>query len=52
VPPLAGFTLLAGAIFHTNFGEQVQTIRFMKSLAIAGGLLLVAIPGAGALHPG
>ena len=44
---LAGFTLLAGLIFHTNFADQMQMILFMKNLAIAGGLLFVVANGPG-----
>jgi putative oxidoreductase len=39
---LAGFSLVSAAIFHADFGDQMQTILFMKNLAIAGGLLIVA----------
>jgi putative oxidoreductase len=39
---LAAFSLASAALFHTNFGDQVQMIMFMKNLAIAGGLLAVA----------
>lgn len=45
---LALFTLLAALIFHSNFAEQMQQILFLKNLAVAGGLLLVAGQGAGA----
>jgi len=45
---LAGFTILAGAIFHNNFADQIQMIMFMKNIAIAGGFLLLASYGAGA----
>ncbi len=45
---LAGFTLLAGLLFHNDFGNQMQLIMFMKNLAITGGLLVVAANGAGA----
>jgi len=42
---LAGFSVLSALIFHANFGDQTQTILFMKNLAMAGGLLfLVAGP--------
>ena len=44
---LAGFTLVAAAIFHNNLADQMQMIMFMKNIAIAGGLLLLAIQGAG-----
>ena len=46
---LAGFTLLSGFLFHFNFADQMQSIMFMKNIAIAGGLLLVFAHGAGAL---
>lgn len=44
---LAGFTLLAAFFFHTDFSDQAQMINYMKNLAIAGGLLLLVIRGAG-----
>jgi putative oxidoreductase len=40
---LAGFTLLAAFIFHTNFGDQMQMIMFMKNIAITGGLLAISV---------
>ena len=45
---LAGFSLLSGAIFHSNFGDQMQMIMFMKNVAIAGGFLLLVAHGGGA----
>ncbi len=42
---LAGFTLLAAVMFHNNFGDQMQMIMFLKNIAIAGGLLLLAVSG-------
>ncbi|MEJ2392366.1 MAG: DoxX family protein [Gammaproteobacteria bacterium] len=45
---LAGFTLLAGAIFHHDFANQIQMLMFLKDLAIAGGFLLLVVNGAGA----
>ncbi|MEJ2399448.1 MAG: DoxX family protein [Gammaproteobacteria bacterium] len=45
---LAGFTLLAGAIFHHDFANQIQMLMFLKDLAIAGGFLLLIVNGAGA----
>jgi putative oxidoreductase len=44
---LAALTLVAAIFFHNQFGDQNQSIHFMKNLAIAGGLLLVAAFGAG-----
>jgi len=46
---LAGFTILAALVFHSDFSEQVQTILFMKNMAIAAGLLLFVAVGAGQL---
>lgn len=45
---LAIFTVVAGAIFHHNFGDQMQMIMFMKNIAIAGGFIMLAVHGAGA----
>lgn len=44
---LALFTLVAAALFHNNFSDQMQTIMFMKNIAIVGGLMLLAVYGAG-----
>ncbi|WP_455207409.1 DoxX family protein [Kaarinaea lacus] len=44
---LAGFTIVSALIFHSNLADQMQMIMFMKNWAIAGGLLLLAIHGAG-----
>jgi putative oxidoreductase len=49
---LAIFTVLSALIFHNNLGDQVQMIMFMKNMAIAGGLLLLAEHGAGAFSLG
>jgi putative oxidoreductase len=46
---LAGFTLLSAALFHSNFGDQTQTIMFLKNVSIAGGFLLLVAHGAGPL---
>ena len=45
---LALFTVVAAAIFHSNFADQMQMILFMKNIAIVGGFLLLAVHGAGA----
>jgi len=49
---LAGFCVLAAIIFHAPWAaeaaaKQVQTIMFMKNLAIAGGMLQVVAFGSG-----
>jgi putative oxidoreductase len=46
---LAGFTLLTGILFHTNFADQMQMIMFMKNVSIAGAFLLLTVNGAGPL---
>lgn len=45
---LAGFTLVAAALFHANFAEPMQQIQFLKNVAIAGGFLVLVARGAGA----
>lgn len=44
---LAGFTILSALIFHFNFADQMQSIMFMKNIAIAGGFLFLVANGAG-----
>ena len=49
---LAAFTVLATVLFHNYWAmpaeqQQVQQLMFMKNLAITGGLLMVAVLGAG-----
>lgn len=44
---LAGFTVVTGLIFHTDFGDQTQMILFMKNMSITGGLLLLVTHGSG-----
>lgn len=43
------FMIPATLIFHTNFADQMQTIHFMKNLAILGGLLMIIQYGSGAI---
>ncbi len=45
---LAGFSVMAAAIFHHSPGDNMQAILFMKNLAIAGGFLLLVAHGPGA----
>jgi len=42
---LAGFSILSALIFHANFGDQTQSILFMKNVAMAGGLLFLVAGG-------
>ena len=49
---LAAFSVVAAFIFHNNFSDQIQMIMFMKNMAIAGGLLLLAEHGPGAFSLG
>jgi putative oxidoreductase len=46
---LAGFSIVAAIFFHADFADQNQMIHFMKNIAIAGGLLQVAVFGAGSV---
>ena len=45
---LAGFTLIAAIVFHSDFSQQMQSILFMKNIAIAGAFLLLVAQGPGA----
>ena len=42
---LAIFSIVAAAVFHRNFADQMQMILFLKNIAMAGGLLLFAVGG-------
>lgn len=44
---LAAFTLVTAFIFHRDFSNDVQLAMFLKNLAIAGGLLVLAADGPG-----
>lgn len=44
---LAGFTLLTGIVFHADFGDQMQTVMFLKNVSISGAFLLLVAHGAG-----
>jgi len=44
---LAGFTVIAAAIFHHDLANRMQMIMFTKDLAITGGLMLLCIYGPG-----
>jgi putative oxidoreductase len=45
---LAGFSIVAGLIFHSG-ADQMQQIMLMKNFAMAGGLLAFTVFGAGRL---
>jgi len=46
---LAGFCVLTALFFHWHPEDQMQMINFMKNLTIAGGFLVLAGAGPGAL---
>ena len=46
---LALFSIVSALIFHSNLADQMQAIMFWKNFAIAGGFLLLAASGPGAL---
>lgn len=46
---IALFSLVSAAIFHADFGDAAQAISFWKNVAIAGGFLMLAAHGAGAI---
>ena len=44
---LAIFCFLTAFMFHTHFGVRDELLHFEKDLAIAGGLLVLALHGVG-----
>lgn len=46
---LAGFSVAAALLFHLDFNDKVQTIMFLKNIAIAGGFLVIFSHGPGDL---
>jgi len=44
---LFGFTVLAALLFHSDFSQQMQSILFMKNIAIAGAFLVLFSQGPG-----
>lgn len=46
---LAVFTVATALVAHTGWADQMQMINFLKNLAIAGGFVVLASSGAGAL---
>ncbi len=45
---MAGFTVLAGVLFHLKVGDAPNMIQFWKNIAISGGFLSLVAAGAGA----
>ena len=43
---LVGFSLVTALVFHRDVADQIQQIMFLKNVAMAGGLLLLAKTGA------
>ena len=41
------FTVIVTPIFHSDFGNQIQMLMFLKNVAIIGGLLQITMYGAG-----
>ncbi|MDW6024070.1 DoxX family protein [Mesorhizobium sp. BAC0120] len=46
---LAVFSVASALVAHTNFADLMQLINFQKNLAMAGGFLVLATYGPGAL---
>jgi putative oxidoreductase len=46
---LAGFSIISAFVFHFNFADQMQSVMFMKNIAIAGGFLFLVVNGPGLL---
>ena len=44
---MAIFTFTVAIIFHTDFGEGMQMIFFLKDIAIAGGFMIIIVYGPG-----
>ncbi len=44
---LAGFSVVAALLFHRQPGDPMQTVLFLKNLAMAGGFLLLVARGPG-----
>ncbi len=42
---LAIFSITTAIIFHTDFGNQMQIVAFLKNLGLAGGFIFIALNG-------
>jgi putative oxidoreductase len=49
---LAGFCMFTAAVFHSKFSEINQLLHFEKNIAIAGGLMVLAVSGPGPISIG
>jgi putative oxidoreductase len=49
---LAGFCLFTAAVFHTKFSDINQLLHFEKNVAMAGGLVVLAVCGPGSFTVG
>jgi putative oxidoreductase len=46
---LAAFSVVSALLFHADLADPIQSIMFWKNVAMAGGFLLLAANGPGAL---
>jgi putative oxidoreductase len=46
---LGAFCVLSGLLYHFDPADQMQMTQLMKNLGLAGGFLMLALHGAGAL---
>jgi putative oxidoreductase len=46
---LAGFSIIAGLLFHGGSPDQTQQIMLLKDIGLAGGFLFLVANGAGRL---
>lgn len=46
---LAGFSILAGVLFHGDTSDQSQYLMLLKNLGIAGGFLFLVANGPGSI---
>lgn len=47
---LALFCVLTALVFHSDFSQQIEVTNFLKNIAIAGGLLVLASAGPGKIR--
>ena len=46
---MAGFSIVTALVFHSDFADPNQITNFLKNLSISGGLVVLALHGAGGL---